>query len=275
LRAGKLDDAKIEQAVAAIFRASQVQDQIIGDLLDISRIVSGSMRLDVRPLQLTVVLEEAIATISPTADAKQIRLQRALDPFASALAGDASRLRQVFWNLLSNAVKFTSPGGQVQIISKRINSHIEVVVSDTGIGIDPAFLPHIFERFRQADSSTNRQSSGLGLGLAIVRHLVELHGGTVGAESKGKGEGSSFTVRLPTTIALVVSTKEDGTLPAAEEILQIDDAPSLHNLKILVVDDEPAAREIASTILGEAKAEVRLAASANEALGILDQWQPT
>jgi PAS domain S-box-containing protein len=274
LRAGKLDDAKIEQAVAAIFRASQVQDQIIGDLLDISRIVSGSMRLDVRPLQLTEVLEEAVTTITPTADAKQIRLQMTLDPFASALAGDASRLRQVFWNLLSNAVKFTARGGQVQVISRRVNSFIEVVVTDTGIGIDPAFLPHIFERFRQADSSASRQSSGLGLGLAIVRHLVELHGGTVWAESKGKGQGSSFSVRLPTTIALGVSSKDDGMRSMTEQVLPADDVPSLHNLKVLVVDDEPAAREIASTVLGQANAEVRLAESANKALEILDQWQP-
>ena len=201
LRSGKLEEKMSARAVEAITRAAQAQDQIINDLLDVSRIISGRLRLDIRPLQLVDVLETAIDTLRPAADAKQIRLQALLDPAASPMAGDPDRLRQVFWNLLSNAVKFTPKGGRIQILSQRINSHVEIIVSDTGIGIDPLFLPYVFDRFRQAGSGTKRQSSGLGLGLAIVRNLVELHGGTVHAESKGIGQGAIFTVTLPTLIA--------------------------------------------------------------------------
>src|SRR5581483_10175540 len=202
LRSGKLDEKTVARAVDAILRGAQAQDQIISDLLDISRIVNGRLRLDIRPMQLIEVLESAIDAVRPAAEAKQIQLQALLDPKAGPLAGDPDRLRQVFWNLLSNAVKFTSKNGRVQIVSQRIDSHVEVVVSDTGIGIEPELLPYVFDRFRQGNSSSNRQSSGLGLGLAIVRNLVELHGGTVRVESKGGGQGASFTVRLPTIIAL-------------------------------------------------------------------------
>ena len=274
LRSGKLNEQTMERAVEAIFKASHAQDKIIGDLLDISRIVSGRLRLDVRPLQLVAVLEEAIDTIRPAADAKQIRLQSLLDPAASPMAGDPDRLRQVFWNLLSNAVKFTPKGGRVQILSQRIDSHVEIIVSDTGIGIGPALLPHVFERFRQGDKGTNRQSSGLGLGLAIVRHLVELHGGTVRAESKGDGEGASFTVRLPTLIALSAIEEKDRVHPVMEEIMPVQDIPSLKNLKVLVVDDEAGAREVAAAILSQADADVRVAGSADDALAVLDEWQP-
>jgi PAS domain S-box-containing protein len=274
LRSGKLDEKTVARAVEAILRASRAQDQIIGDLLDVARIVNGRMRLDIRPVQLIEVLESAIDAIRPAAEARQIRLQALLDPAASPLAGDPDRLRQVFWNLLSNAVKFTSKNGRIQIISQRINSHIEVVVSDTGIGIEPELLPYVFDRFRQGDSGSNRQSSGLGLGLAIVRNLVELHGGTVRVESKGHGQGASFTVRLPTLIALSAGDEEERVHPTIEEITSVEAAPSLMNVKVLVVDDEPGAREIASTILAQAQAEVRTAESASEALEVMDQWQP-
>ena len=274
LRSGKLNEQTTQRAVEAIFKASQAQDKIIGDLLDISRIVTGRLRLDVRPLQLIAVLEEAIETIRPAAEAKQIRLQSLLDPATIPMAGDPDRLRQVFWNLLSNAVKFTPKGGRVQILSQRINSNVEVIVSDTGIGIAPALLPHVFERFRQGDIGTNRQSSGLGLGLAIVRHLVELHGGTVRAESKGEGEGASFTVSLPTLIALNAVEEKGRVHPVAEEIMPVQDVPSLKNLRVLVVDDEAGSREIAAAILSQADADVRMAGSADEALAVLNQWQP-
>ena len=202
LSSGKLDEKKTVRAIEAINRAAQAQEQIISDLLDVSRIISGRMRLDIRPLRLVEVLETAIETIRPAADAKEIRIQSLLDPAASPMAGDPDRLRQVFWNLLSNAVKFTPKAGRIQIHSQRIDSHVEITVSDTGIGIEPSLIPFVFDRFRQGDSGTNRQSSGLGLGLAIVRSLVELHGGTVWVESKGTGQGTSFTVRLPIMIAL-------------------------------------------------------------------------
>ncbi|MBV8453341.1 MAG: response regulator, partial [Deltaproteobacteria bacterium] len=274
LRSGKLDEKTIARAVDAILRGAQAQDQIISDLLDIARIVNGRLRLDIRPVQLIEVLESTIDAIRPTAEAKQIRLQALLDPSASPLAGDPDRLRQVFWNLLSNAVKFTLKNGRIQIVSQRLNSHIEIVVSDSGIGIEPEFLPYVFDRFRQGDSGSNRQSSGLGLGLAIVRNLVELHGGTVRVESKGRGQGASFTVRLPTLIALTAGDKEERVHPTAEEIPSAETGPSLMNLRVLVVDDEAGAREVTSTILTHALAEVRTAESASEALQIMNQWQP-
>jgi PAS domain S-box-containing protein len=271
LRSGKLDEKTVARAVDAILRGAQAQDQIISDLLDVARIVNGRLRLDIRPVQLIEVLESAIDAFRPAAEAKQIRLQALLDPAASPLAGDPDRLRQVFWNLLSNAVKFTSKDGCIQIVSHRINSHIEIVVSDSGTGIEPELLPYVFDRFRQGDSGSNRQSSGLGLGLAIVRNLVELHGGTVRVESKGRGQGASFTVRLPT---LSASDEEERVHPTAEEIASAEAGPSLMNLRVLVVDDEAGAREVTSTILAHALAEVRTAESAREALQIMDQWQP-
>ena len=274
LRSGKLDEKTVRRAVDAILRGAQAQDQIISDLLDVARIVNGRLRLDIRPVQLVEVLESAIDTVRPAAEAKQIRLQTLLDPAASPLAGDPDRLRQVFWNLLSNAVKFTSKSGRIQILSQRINSHIEIIVSDTGIGIEPQLLPYVFDRFRQADSGSNRQSSGLGLGLAIVRNLVELHGGTVGAESKGPGQGATFIVRLPTLIALSAVEEEERVHPAVEDITPAHPGPSLMNLRVLVVDDEAGAREVASMILAHAQAEVRTAESAKEALQVMDQWQP-
>jgi PAS domain S-box-containing protein len=274
LRSNKLDEEKSERAVEAILRAAHAQDQIIGDLLDVARIINGRLRLDIRPLQLIKVLQGAIETMRPAIEAKQIRLQTTLDPAASPLAGDPTRLKQVFWNLLSNAVKFTSTHGRIQILLQRINSHIEVVVSDTGIGIEPRFLPYVFDRFRQSDSGTSRQRSGLGLGLAIVRSLVELHGGTVRADSKGPGQGASFTVSLPTLIALSTSDKERYFSSAGEEIIPAASVPLLKNLRVLVVDDDAGAREVASTILAQAEAEIRTAESVSKALEIMDQWQP-
>jgi CheY-like chemotaxis protein len=176
--------------------------------------------------------------------------------------------------LISNAVKFTSKSGRIQIVSQRINSHIEINVSDTGIGIEPQLLPYVFDRFRQGETGSNRQSSGLGLGLAIVRNLVELHGGTVRAESKGRGHGATFSVRLPTLIAPSTTDEEERVHPAVEEITPVESGPSLVNLRVLVVDDEAGAREVASMILAGAQAEVRAAGSAEEALQVMNQWRP-
>src|SRR3984957_17415093 len=215
LSSGKLNEQTSARAIDAIMRAAQAQDQIISDLLDVSRIISGRLRLDIRPMQLIEVLERAIETLRPAAEAKQIRLQPLLDPAASPMAGDPDRLRQVFWNLLSNAVKFTPKDGRIQIISQRIDSHIEIMVSDTGTGIEPQLLPYVFDRFRQGDSGTNRQNSGLGLGLAIVRNLVELHGGTVSAQSDGPGRGAFFTIKLPILIGRAVD--EERVHPAITE----------------------------------------------------------
>ncbi len=274
LSSGRLDEKTIARAVEAITRAAQAQDQIISDLLDVSRVISGRLRLDVRPLQLIEVLETAIEAMRPAIDAKQIRLLTLLDPAAGPMAGDPNRLRQVFWNLLSNAVKFTPRNGRIQILSQRTDSHIEIIVSDTGVGIETQFLPYVFDRFRQGDSGTNRQSGGLGLGLAIVRHLVELHGGTVCAESKGTGQGASFTVKLPILIGSGDIDREQHVHPTATEIDSRVDTPLLRNVRVLIVDDEAGAREVTSIILIQAQAEVRAAESAIAALEIMDEWRP-
>jgi PAS domain S-box-containing protein len=274
LSSGKLDDQTSARAIAAILRAAQAQDQIISDLLDVSRIISGRLRLEIRPVQLVEVLETAIDTFRPAAEAKQIRLQVLLDPAVGPMAGDPDRLRQVFWNLLSNAVKFTPKDGRIQILTQRIDSHVEIIVSDTGTGIEPKLLPYVFDRFRQGDSGTNRQSPGLGLGLAIVRNLVELHGGTVSAESNGSGQGARFTIRLPSLIARGLAHGEEHDQAAATDVIASDGNPALKNLKVLVVDDEDSAREVAATILMHAQAEVRTAGSAGAALAIMDEWEP-
>jgi signal transduction histidine kinase len=174
--------------------------QIVEDVLDVSRIVSGKIRLDVQPVELPVIIDNAVGTIQPAADAKGIRVQTIVDPRVGPVSGDPSRLQQVVWNLVSNAVKFTPKQGRVQVRLERVNSHIEIAVSDTGIGIRADFLPYVFERFRQADSGPTRKTGGLGLGLAIVRHIVEMHGGTVEAASEGEDKGATFRVRLPLMI---------------------------------------------------------------------------
>jgi len=274
LRAGRLDQKGTARAIEAIARAAHAQTQIISDLLDVSRIVSGRLRLDVRPLQLIEVLKNALTAIRPALDAKQIHLQQILDPDASPISGDPDRLQQIFWNLLSNAVKFTPTGGYIRILSQRADSHVEIIISDNGIGIEPAFLPFIFERFRQGESGTKRATAGLGLGLAIVRHLAELHGGTVHADSKGAGQGASFTVKLPILIAPAEVAGASQIHPAAHELNSLIESPSLKGLKILVVDDEEAAREVAAIILARADAEVRSAENAGVALQIMDTWLP-
>jgi PAS domain S-box-containing protein len=274
LRRGQLNEKVTTRAIAAIASAAHAQEQLISDLLDVSRIVSGRLRLDVRPLQLIEVLKNAVDAIRPALDAKQIRLQQIIDPNASPMTGDPDRLRQIFWNLLSNAAKFTPKNGWIRLLSQRINSHVEIIVSDNGIGIEPEFLPFVFDRFRQAETGTTRQTTGLGLGLAIVRHLVELHGGSVRADSKGAGEGASFTVKLPILIAPGDVAGADRVHPTAHELNTSMKAPSLKELKILVVDDEEGAREVATVILAQAEAEVRSAASASAALQIMDTWRP-
>ena len=195
-----LDD-QTKHAIETILRNAQTQTQLVADLLDVSRIVTGQLRLNVRSFQLIPVIEASIEVVRPAADAKSIRIETILDPSAGPVAGDPDRMQQIFWNLLSNAVKFTPRGGRIQVRLQRINSHVEVVVSDTGRGVDPKLLPHIFERFRQGDSSTTREHGGLGLGLAIVRHLVELHGGVVNAYSEGAGKGTEFIVDLPIMVS--------------------------------------------------------------------------
>lgn len=270
LKNGSLDDGARQKALTTIERNARAQTQLIDDLLDVSRIITGKLRLDIRAVDLTSVAMAAVDAVRPAAEAKEIRLQTLLDPQAGPISGDPDRLQQVVWNLLSNAVKFTPKGGRVQIRLERINSHVEIVVSDTGIGIDEEFLPHVFDRFRQLDGSKTRRHGGLGLGLAIVRQLVELHGGTVSAENNGEEQGSTFTVKLP---LLPMRNEPISDVPrvhpAARSGAVIDCSAELTGLHILLVDDEADSRELLSLVLNECGADIMTANSASEAFELI------
>ncbi|MBS1810644.1 MAG: PAS domain S-box protein [Acidobacteria bacterium] len=279
LRRGKLNEESRLRAMEIIEKSAVAQGQIIEDILDVSRIITGKLRLEVSPVPIAQVVEEAVESVRPTADAKGVRLQMVLDTKTNLVAGDAHRLQQVIWNLLSNAIKFTPRDGRVQITLARINSHIEIVISDNGQGISPEFLPHVFERFRQADSSTKRNFGGLGLGLAIVRHLVELHGGTVSAASAGLGQGATFNVRLPLAIMregekLLDAQQPPHIYPAVEGNVPCDIEQELTNVRVLIVDDEADARELLQVVLEQCGAEVQAVASVRAAMETLRQWPP-
>jgi len=270
LRLGQLSEADKVKALDTIERNARAQAQLIDDLLDVSRIVAGKLRMDVRPADPHAFIDAAVEAVRPAAEAKGVRVQKVIDTAAVSIPGDPGRLQQVVWNLLSNAIKFTPRGGRVQIRSERVNSHLEIVVSDTGQGIAPDFLPHVFDRFRQADQKTSRQHGGMGLGLAIVRHLVELHGGTVCATSEGVGQGSTFTVTLPITPLYQLDASGSRVHPGAKDLLPPPDiSDRLDGLAILVVDDEPDTRELLRQGLEFCGASVRLAGSAAEALAAL------
>lgn len=269
LRTTQVDEARLHSALETIERNARSQAQLIDDLLDISRIITGKIRLNVRTVALSPVIEAALETVRPAADAKRIRLQSVLDPFAGPVLGDSERLQQIVWNLLSNAIKFTPKGGRVQVCLQRINSHIEIIVADTGQGISPEFLPYVFERFRQADSSITRSFGGLGLGLAIVHQLVESHGGTVHAESPGEGQGATFTVKLPLMAIGAIGTELERVHPAVGGNVPFDDSLRLDGLRILIVDDDADMLDLLSYTLEVCGAEVRVATSANEAISIL------
>ena len=274
LRAGGLPADKQHAAVEAIERNAMAQAQLVEDLLDVSRIVSGKLRLDVRPTGLERVVAGALDAVRPSADARQVRLQVVLDPRPGMVLGDPDRLQQVAWTLLSNAVKFTPRGGRVQVGLERVDSHLELTVSDTGQGIAPELLPRVFERFWQADAGTTRTAGGLGLGLAIVRHLVELHGGSVSAHSDGVGQGASFTVRLPLMVMRDAARAPERRHPTAVDRPATPDVPRLDGVCVLVVDDEPDSNEMVAVLLASHGAEVRVAASAAQALAILERWRP-
>jgi len=272
LDTGSLDESARKTAIHTIRRNAEAQVRLIGDLLDVSRIISGQLHLRLDTVDLKDVMRSAIDAVKPAADAKDIRLEANFSS-PSLLVGDPDRLRQVAWNLLSNAVKFTPKHGQVTVQVDRVESQIRLTVRDTGLGIDPAFLPHLFERFRQADSSTTRSHGGLGLGLAIVRHIAELHGGTVQAESPGPGLGSTFTVTLPVGARLEPAAiysrggDEAGRPPDLR-------ATALRGVRVLVVDDEPDARQLVGEVLSRYGAEVRVAASTSEAFHEVRHWRP-
>ena len=274
LRAGQIPADATERGLDAIVRNANAQVQLIDDLLDISRVITGKMRLDVRPVDLRTVIDAALDSVRPAADAKELRVQTVLDPRAGPITGDPDRLQQVVWNLLMNAVKFTPKGGRVQIHLQRVNSHVEIVVSDTGRGMSADVLPFIFDRFRQADSSSTRTHAGLGLGLALVKHFVELHGGAVTAHSPGEGMGATFVVTLPVAIAEIPAGPVPREHPTATPLGLSTAAARLDGLRVLVVDDDRDAVDLASAILTQAGAVVKACASASEAFQAVQDWRP-
>ena len=267
---GAVSDRQKMAALRTIDRNAQAQARLIDDLLDVSRVMSGKLRLDMRLVPVEDVVRNAMDTIGPAAEAKGIRLESVVDRSAGRVPGDPERLQQIVWNLLSNAVKFTPYGGRVTLNAARADSYVEIAVRDSGIGIATEFLPHVFERFRQQDGGTTRRYGGLGLGLAIVRNLVELHGGSVAAHSDGEGHGSLFTVRLPTVPAAAAAPQEAASpvIPAAP----VATAPgALRGLRVLLVDDDAAARELFRTVMEHAGAAVTAASSAHDALAALQR----
>ena len=275
LKSGQIDAGDLQEGIAAIERNSTAQAQIIEDLLDVSRIVSGKLKLEVERINIQEIVETAVATVMPAANGKQIRVQKVLDSLAGPISGDPARIQQIVWNLLNNAVKFTPKGGRVQVLLERVNSHIEISVVDTGIGIKPEFLPRVFDRFRQADASTTRRHGGLGLGLAIVKQLVEMHGGTVRVKSSGEGQGSTFTVSLPVSIvhpepAAVAKLNP----PETENTEYLCRDGKLAGVKVLVLDDEADARQLMRRVLSRCEAEVALASSAAEAFDLVETFLP-
>jgi PAS domain S-box-containing protein len=262
----RMEPEDLRNAIQVIERNARAQTRLIDDLLDMSRIEAGQVRLDVQEVDPAAVVQAALETVRPAAEAKAIRIQQVLDPKAGPISGDPGRLQQVFWNLLSNAIKFTSKGGRVQVILERVDSHIELSVADTGIGIPPEFLPYVFERFRQADASTTRRHGGLGLGLAIARHLVELHGGSLGAASEGANEGATFTVKLPVAIVQRTDGRAERAHPTVERKPAPATPPDLSGLCVLVVDDEADSRDLLRRVLEDCGARVRTAASARQAM---------
>jgi PAS domain S-box-containing protein len=267
------DPEVIAQGLEVIERNARAQSEIIEDLLDMSRIISGKVRLDVQRLDLSSVVQSAVETARPTADAKGIRLQTVIDPLnGGVVSGDVNRLQQVLWNLLSNAVKFTPKGGRIQVLLERVNSHLEISVIDTGEGIKAEFLPFVFDRFRQADASTTRRHGGLGLGLSIVKQLVELHGGSVRVSSGGSGKGSTFVVALPFTVLHGSPTPETERrhprlTPKRTGTADVD--VDIKGVRILVVDDEKDARALVTRLLEGCRAIVTAAESANEAMALM------
>lgn len=279
MRNGSLDAATTSRAMETIDRNAKAQAQLIEDILDVSRMISGKLRLNNEPVDIASVINAAIDSVQLAIDSKNLELEVTLDPSARHTLGDSSRLQQVVWNLLANAIKFTPAGGRIEVKVERAARHLKLRVSDTGQGISRAFLPFIFERFRQADGTTTRQHGGLGLGLAIVRHLVELHGGVITAESGGEGMGATFVIKLPLAPSQQRIGERNKANPIskqskAEKGEQSISVPSLGDVRVLLVDDDPDTLQILSVILVESKAKVHTAGSVREALEMLEWYKP-
>ena len=273
LREGTVNPEQVARGLEIIERNASAQVRLIEDLLDISRIVSGKMRLDVRLVDVAHAIESAVDAVRHAAEMKEIRLESVLDPRAGPVAGDADRLQQVVWNLLSNAIKFTPRRGRVQVRLARMGSVVEIVVADTGAGIDPELLPYIFDRFRQGDSTSTRTHGGLGLGLALVKHIVELHGGTVRAENQSAATGATFTVALPVSLG-VLPAAEDLGHPGTSHVAVSMPAVSLDKVRVLFVDDDRDTLELFAGVITGTGAETRMATSVAEAIAIFTEWRP-
>jgi signal transduction histidine kinase/ActR/RegA family two-component response regulator len=274
LRSNNLDEPGQRRAAETIERNARAQQQLIEDLLDVSRIITGKLRLDVRPVSPASFIDAAVESVRPAAEAKEIQLEILSDFNIGNISGDAGRLQQVVWNLLSNAIKFTPRGGRTQLKLLRTSSHVEISVTDSGEGIRKDFLPYVFERFRQADMKTTRAHGGLGLGLAIVRQLVELHGGTVGVTSGGEGKGATFTVKLP-----VLPVYQNAPATGQQNLAELENSASdgVHNLaglKVLVVDDEADTCELLRSVLSGCGADVTAVRSASEAFRLFQLVRP-
>jgi signal transduction histidine kinase len=276
LKRDQQDPEMLSEAISVIERNARAQTQLIEDLLDMSRIISGNVRLDVRQVELSEMINAAMESVKPTAETKGVRLEKVIDRLVGSISGDPARLQQVLWNLLTNAIKFTPKGGKVHVFAKVMQSHVEISVADTGEGISPGFLPHLFERFSQADGSAKRKHRGLGLGLSIVKNLVEMHGGAVRANSRGQGQGATFIIHLPLQ-APKSSEGEENPPPTRMSLSGVSveyGRPNLRGIKVLVVEDEADARELLRRFLVESDALPALAASAAEAQKLLFTFKP-
>ena len=283
MRKKDVEPELFEHGLEVVERNVRMQTKIIEDILDVSRIITGKLSLSVMPVDLAPIIGAALDAVLPAADAKEIQIRCTYDSNTILVSGDSSRLQQIVWNLVSNAIKFTPKGGKVDVQLARVESQAEIKVSDNGKGISAEFLPFVFERFRQADSSSARQHSGLGLGLAIVRHLIEMHGGTVQAASEGEGQGTTFIVRLPILVVRDVKaislSEAKASDKGAESFIDegepaINNASQLSGLRALIVEDEVDAREMLGMLLVQFGAEIKASASAQEALRILEDWKP-
>jgi CheY-like chemotaxis protein/two-component sensor histidine kinase len=270
LEGGTLDNLVTQQAIETIWRNAKAQAQIVDDILDVSRIITGNLYLDLHPVEVAPVVGNAINVIRPTADAKGINIETCFDRTPAMISGDANRLQQVVWNLLSNAVKFTQHGGRVCVKVSQSAGVVKISVSDTGQGIDKEFLPYVFDRFRQADSTTTRQHGGLGLGLAIARHLVEIHGGTIRAESSGIGRGATFTIRLP----LIEVTAAKSQFADQKQLSVAQSPQSLLGVNVLLVDDDSDTLRLMTTALTGRHANVTAVSSAGEAIRAITTKRP-